>query len=240
MAPNTIKKEDHKHRENNMLDSFVIAISGPSGCGKTSLVKSVAAMLDDAAMLFFDDWADDPPGIETWIAEPDADYGRWQTPELAEALSTLRHGKSITVPELSPSVGTDRSNIVTPAPFIVIEEPYGRLRRDTANLLDLVVCIDIPLHIALARRLLRHTRTLSEMANAAPDEKNAFKHLHWSHEFFEEFLEFYIDKGHLAYANQLRRLKESSDLVVEGVQSIDILTHDIVEAIQLAYANRSD
>ena len=68
---------------------MVIAISGPSGSGKTTVTKAVAERLD-AASLFFDDWTDDPPGVSEWIGEPDADYSRWTTPELAAAIASLK------------------------------------------------------------------------------------------------------------------------------------------------------
>lgn len=109
--------------------SFVIAISGPSGCGKTSLVKAVAGRLGDATMLFFDDFSTDPPPDgEQWATKPDADYALWETPEFSEALASLKSGNPVTLPDISASVGLDRSRETQPAKFIVIEEPFGRLR----------------------------------------------------------------------------------------------------------------
>ena len=35
--------------------------------------------------------------------------------------------------------------------MIVLEEPFGRERAEIADLIDFVVCIDLPLEIALAR-----------------------------------------------------------------------------------------
>ena len=61
-------------------------------------------------------------------------------PELAAALASLKGGRAVTVSNLSPSVGTDRNPIVESAPFVVVEEPFGRMRDDTAPLIDLVVC----------------------------------------------------------------------------------------------------
>ena len=195
---------------------FVIAISGPSGAGKTTVTKAVAKRLD-AASLFFDDWTDDPLGVSEWIGEPDADYNRWPTPELAAALAALKRGKAVTVPSLSPSVGTDRNPIVESAPFVVVEEPFGRMRDDTAPLIDLVVCLDLPLHIALARRLKRQVETTNTWAANAADDAGRLLIHRGNTTFVVGYLDAYLTFGYRMYENQLARLIETSDLVLDAL-----------------------
>lgn len=209
---------------------FVVAIGGPSGSGKTSLVKAVAARLDGAAMLFFDDFADDPEDIEKWAALPGADYGRWQTPTFSDALDALRRGEAVTVPELSPSVGVDRSRHVESAPWIVIEEPFGRLRAETARSIDLAVCIDIPLEIALARRLSRQVATYRGIGEAAADDAKRVEVWRAFWGMLESFLDAYLGWARDAYGEQARQLLETSDLVVDGSRPLDELAVQVAEA----------
>jgi hypothetical protein len=193
----------------------VISISGPSGAGKTTATKAVAARLD-AATLFFDDWTDDPAGASDWLGEPDADYNRWTMPEFAAALGSLKQRKRVTIPTLSPSVGTDRSPLVEPAPFVVVEQPFGRMHDETAPLIDLAVCLDLPLHIALARRLARQVGTVSRWAENASDDAGRLV-VHAGHTAsLVEYLEAYQTFGHHYYENVLARLLETSDLMVDA------------------------
>ena len=214
-----------------MQSSFVIAIAGASGCGKTTLVKAVAERLGDAACLFFDDWADDPPDFDMWGRQRplELDYNRWKTPEFAQALATLRGGKAVELPQLSPSVGIDRNRITEPAAHIVVEEPFGRLRDEMAQLVDFVVFIDAPLHIALARRLQRQLATAVRAADA--DAEGAAKTLRSAATMFTGFLDFYTDWGHSAYEEQCRLLRGSVDLVIDGMRGVDELSAEICRAV---------
>ena len=213
--------------------SFVIAISGPSGCGKTSLVKAVAERLGDAAMLFFDDFpTDPPPDSEQWATRRDADYSLWETLEFSKALASLKSGNPVTLPDISASVGLDRSRETQPAKFIVVEEPFGRLRPETARSIDFAVFISTPLNVALARRLIRQMSTIEKWAKLAPNEKERATRLQGATASFKSFLETYADWMHLSYAEQARQLSERSDLTVDGLRSVDDLAADVVDAMR--------
>lgn len=209
-----------------------MAIGGPSGCGKTSLVKRVAERLGDAAALFFDDFVEDGPSdLAQWGGQPGADFARWQTPGLSAALESLKGGSTVTLPTLSASVGLDRSRTTGPARFVVVEEPFGRLRPETARMIDFAVCIDAPLHVCLARRLLRQLRTLSQQAGASATGEASADMLLRGAASFTDFLELYLDWGHRVYAEQLRQLRESSDLVVDGLRGLDALATQVGDAV---------
>lgn len=211
--------------------SFVVAIAGPSGCGKTSLVKALAARLD-AATLYFDDFADDPAGMESWAHLPGADYARWETPAFSKALAELKAGATVHVPTLSPSVGLDRSPRVAPAAVIVIEEPFGRLRPETARSIDHVACIDLPLEVALARRLSRQVGGFRALAEAAAPEQ-APGILRLGLGSLDQYLAAYLDWGHGMYVEQLRQLRASSDQRLDGTLPVDALAAQVVEALEV-------
>ena len=118
-------------------------------------MKAVAERLGDAACLFLDDWADDPADIAVWARERPLDLNRWPTPEFSAALATLRAGGPVEMPRLSQSVGLDRHRTTPPAAYVVVEEPFGYLRDETADSIGLAVLVDVPPQVALARRLQR-------------------------------------------------------------------------------------
>lgn len=213
--------------------SYVIAISGPSGSGKTSLVKAVAEGLGDSAMLFFDDFPSDfPPGAEQWATEPDADFSRVSSPEFAEALAALGNGRSIVLPDLSDSVGRDRSREVSAARYTVIEEPYGRLRPETARSIDFVVFISTPLNVALARRLSRQIDWHERWAHAAADADERAERLQAGISALTSYLEPYAAWEHVVLGEEARQLSQSSDLTVDGLRSVEDLASAVVAAVR--------
>src|SRR3712207_3235913 len=127
----------------------VIAVAGPSGSGKTTLVQYLAVLLGHATQVYFDDYAvvsTYPADMAHWLATG-ADPNQWQTPRLAEDVQALRAGSAVVHP--------DGTTVLQPTRYIVMEEPFGRERREMAPLIDFVAVIDVPLEIALARRLRR-------------------------------------------------------------------------------------
>jgi uridine kinase len=139
--------------------AYVIAIAGTSGAGKTSLVKQVAALLDDAVTFYFDDYSEYPDDIMQWLRDG-ADLKQWHSPKMVEDLRALKLGKAITPPELAhkhrQAIGEVSFNgVLKPARFIIVDEPFGRERPGMNELVDFVVGLNTPLDIALARKLLR-------------------------------------------------------------------------------------
>ena len=139
--------------------SYVIATSGSAaGAGKTTLMRKVAERLGDAVSVQFDAYehlSTFPADNKQWVqsgADPDA----FRTPELTEAVRALREGTSVIHPRLQTPV--------EPAAYVVLEEPFGRGRNEMRGLIDFVVCIETPLEIALARRLLEWAERASDPA----------------------------------------------------------------------------
>jgi uridine kinase len=128
--------------------AFVIALSGPSGAGKSTVVRNLVARLGDAMALYLDDYeaSSTYPAMERWLADG-ADPNQFQTPQLSADLRALRDGQAIRLPH--------NGQVAQPARVIVLEEPFGRERAEVAGLIDFVICVDLPLEIALARKMLR-------------------------------------------------------------------------------------
>jgi uridine kinase len=103
----------------------------------------------------------------------------------------------------------------------VLEEPFGRERGEIAGLIDFVICIDLPLEIALARKLLRMLGFF--LADQTPD---AFaKHLQF-------FLPWYIESGRELYRMVQERVLRNCDLIADGMLPPDALADSIESALQ--------
>ena len=193
---------------------FVIAIAGPSGAGKSTAVRNLVARLGDAVALYLDDYeaTSTYPDMKQWLADG-ADTNQFQTPGLSADLRALRAGTAITQPQ--------SGEILQPARVIVVEEPFGRERTEMADMIDFVVCVDLPLEIALARKLLRMLGFY--LAEQTPD---AFaKHLQF-------FLPWYIESGRELYAVVQQRVLLQCDLIVDGSLPPDALADAIADGIR--------
>jgi uridine kinase len=193
-------------------NSFVIAICGTSGAGKTRLVEQTVWQLGDAVALHFDDYrsvSHYPADLGAWL-EGGADLDAWRTPQMAADLTALRAGRAVVAP--------GQTRRLEPRRFIVVEDPFGRARREMAAGIDFSAYLDLPMEIALARKLRR------DLA-AAARELGAQGALARVSLFFEEYLE---GRGREAYLAGNERARESCDLVLDGMMPVELLAREIV------------
>lgn len=194
---------------------YVVAVSGTSGAGKTALVKAVAEHLGDAVCMHFDDYAtvsSYPKDMRAWI-EAGADPAAWSTPQLGDDLRALRSGLSVDAP---------RGGRIEPAPYVVLEEPFGRARPDVAGLIDFAVFVDVPLEIALARRLLR------DLDGDGP--RNADGYARRLYGFLSTYVTVYRD----AYIEGVRLARESCDLELDGMKPVEELAEEAALATRVS------
>jgi uridine kinase len=197
----------------------VIAIAGPSGGGKTTLVQSVAALLEQATQVYFDDYDASsiyPEDMAAWLAN-DADPNDWKTPQLRSDVQALRMGSEVLHPN-----GT---TVLLPTRYIVVEEPFGRERQEMAPLIDFVAVIDVPLEIALARRIRRTIGRGVEQWSA----DQVLKHI-------DSYLTSYIELGSTLYGTVNTRALASCDLAVDGRKPVEQLAEQIAEVVRTHYA----
>jgi uridine kinase len=199
------------------LPSFVIAISGAAGAGKTALVRKVANLLDDAVALYFDDYkfvANYPTDIAKWI-EQGKDLDAWDIPQLFDDLKALRGGKAISLPA--------EKGEVRPTKFIVLEEPSGRERTGMRELIDFVVLLDLPLEIALARKVVEDLRRcLTEV----PPDKLA-KAVQRGVDYFSLY-----PLAREYYLTIVERVSKDCDLILDGKRPTDELAQEIVAVVK--------
>ena len=172
--------------------TYVIAISGPSGAGKSTLVNNLVNLFGDAFALGIDNYEYDFPSSVGWL-ERGADPDEFETPQFFADVRSLKEGKSIIHPE--------HQNEIQPPAYLVIEEPFGRSRTALKNLIDLHAEIDIPLEIALSRRLLR-------IMDKKPEEEKL--------PFIKQHLEWYLRVGRRFYLAVQENARKDKDLTVDG------------------------
>jgi uridine kinase len=196
---------------------FVIVIGGPSGSGKTSVVQRTARLLGDAITLFFDDYAQVstyPSDFAVWIWDG-ANPNEWKTPHFTSDLTALRQGQSISPP--------GNATPLHPARYVVVEEPFGRERQEMHELIDLVAIIDLPLEVALARRMRRNIQV--GLVDGA-DSNECLRSL-------GQFLDAYLD-GHIREGYQIinRIALSSCDVILDGLMPVDELAEQVVRAVR--------
>ena len=179
--------------------AYVVAVSGISGAGKSSVIRCAVDLLGDATALYFDDYAAVsayPSDLRAWI-ERGANVDEWRTPELADAVRRLRAG---------------------PTAVVLVEEPFGRLRREMAGLIDLAVHLDVPGDVLLARRLLRQIEERRDVDQLIEQLRLDVMH-------------------HLAVGRELDALgssavRDAADVVVDGTKSVDEVAAEVVDEVR--------
>ncbi|GIP30527.1 uridine kinase [Paenibacillus sp. J23TS9] len=192
--------------------SFIISISGPSGSGKSTLVNELKKKLDEAVSFHFDDYVLSntyPEDFSAWLKEG-ADPKQVLNPDFLKDLSNLANGGTIVLPHNKQELKPDK--------YIIVEEPFGRGREGIGELIDFAVCIDIPLEVALARRILR---TLEGIQRSGSKADEPLKQM-------EEYLSQYLFVVRDLYHAINTRVKSDCDLIVNGIKSPELLAELII------------
>jgi uridine kinase len=181
---------------------FVVAVSGISGSGKSSVIARTVQLLGDAAVLQFDDYATVstyPQNLKEWL-EQGADVNAFETPRLAEDLRRLRAGAAIALPE-------DRG-VLAPAPVILLEEPFGRMRREMAPLIDFAAHLDVPVDVLLARRLLRRLTEERDLGDVLYDR-------------LQRDLEQHLAAGRDLDRRGATEIAAAADVILDGTRTVE-------------------
>lgn len=198
----------------------VIGISAVGGGGKTTVTRRLVQVLGDAVALHFDDYDDTnvhPEELQRWLADG-GNYDAYQTPVFTCHLRTLKAGRSIT----SPSGAT-----VGPARYVVADAPLGRAHSDSGQFIDLMVFVDTPLDVALARRTLRDIKRAS-----GPVAEEALDHV-------KRDLAGYVARARPIYEHFQERMRAGAHLIVDGTLSVDRVVERIRCEANLRWARQS-
>jgi len=174
----------------------VLAIAGPPGSGKTTLMLALAERLSGASWMSMDGFrapsAMAPEALGRWLADG-ADFTRLETPGLEGALRAWKAGGETSEPL------TGRR--VPPASLLILEAPLGRAHRPTGSLIDVLVWVDTPLDVALARNLMAWT------ASAEPHPP----------EWLAGYAQHYLATTRKVLLAQRDAVAAGADVVVDGL-----------------------
>lgn len=198
--------------------AYVIAIAGPVGAGKTTLAQAVAHQLADAAMLQFDHYEriteQSIEQVRDWV-QGGADLDAIAIPGLAEALQALKAGRAVVDPLTGATIPSRK--------YILFETQFGRRHAATGRYIDLMIWVDTPLDVALARKVRQFAAALE-----GSDPAEARRFATWLHEYMGN----YVD----VVAGLLRMQKESvgagADLVVDGAREVSALQQEIADLVR--------
>ena len=192
-----------------MTEVRVIGISAVSGGGKTAVTRRLAEVLSDSVALHFDDYDDanlHPGDFGKWFADG-ADYDAYDLPVFTGHLETLKAGGRVRYPTSGAIVG--------PVRYVVADAPLGREHSASGRLIDLMVFVDTPLDIAMARRVMRD---MQQDAGASSGE---------ALERVKSELSGYEARARPIYEHFQERMRAGADLVVDGTLGIDRIVDGI-------------
>ena len=188
--------------------SYVVAVCGAIGSGKTSIVRGLVAQLGDAAAIHMDSYermtSAPVRDVMQW-AEHGADFDTLSVPLLADHLQRLRRGETVVEPAgLTP---------IVPRKYIVFETQFGRAHKATGAQIDLLIWVDTPLDIALARKLKLFTGEALRDGRAGAGRER----LAW----LDAYLESYLQLVRRLMLVQAARVRPQADLVLDGGAELD-------------------
>lgn len=196
--------------------SRIVAISGAPGSGKSTLARGLADALGDATVVEMDHYeqatAQPMAAIARWMHDG-ADYDALPIPSLADHLAALRAGRTVTDPATRKPI--------RPAAWILFETQFGRAHQATGRHVDLLIWLDTPPDIALARTLLKSTRIA--LRDGAADAAQ----LAWT----EGYLANYLAVVRQLVLMQKARVGAGADIVLDGAQEPGTLVAQARDAV---------
>jgi thymidylate kinase len=197
---------------------YVVGIAGPVGAGKSTLVEGLAARIGDAAVLSFDRYeriTEQPiERIRLWM-QNGADLDEMEIPGLARDLQALKEGRAVADPLTGAPVPARQ--------VILFETQFGRRHAATGRHIDLMVWIDTPLDLALARKVRQFTSELDPR-----DDKAARDFGPW----LREYLGNYLDVVGGLLRIQRETVGAGADLVLDGQRDPQALQAEVEQAIR--------
>ena len=172
----------------------VISISGVTSGGKTTTVKELLNRLPKSEALYFDD-------RDYAALSGITDLGEWE-----------RNGWDMSQWNLQDLVDDIEQLLQENLDYIILDYPFGYMQNDISGFISLVVFIDTPLDIAMARRMLRDFRN-SSVTDIMDD------------------MEWYLEEGRELFISSNEIQSEDADLIVDGSLSVNERCDVIIEAV---------
>jgi uridine kinase len=183
-----------------------VAVAGVIGSGKSALMRALAQALGEPVALSFDDYematAQSPDKLAAWLSDG-ADFNQLSAPGLVDDLATLQAGGSV--------AHRRTGQVVQCQKYVLFEMPLGRAWQATAAATEVLVWIDTPADVALARRI----REIS-LGLATRESSQGRRGLLW----LSDYLRHYCNTVREVLLTQERVVRGQADLVVNGLDEV--------------------
>lgn len=198
---------------------YVIAVAAPIGGGKTALVNAVAGRFDDATTIHFDHYeklSEEPEQFLMKWMKNGADFNDFSVPGLPTDLDKLKRGE----PVIDPLTGRE----ITSKKYIIFEMPLGKEHRETAEYIDLLIWIEIPLDIALARKIKEFTNTFL---------KKFRREIHRdSIVWLNKYLDNYLNVVREVLQIQREKIGGNADIIIDGRKDFETMVQLATQEIR--------
>lgn len=173
----------------------VMAIAAVTAGGKTTTVNELRRRLPKAEALYFDDYTfeGEVEDFHQWVLDG-ADYNVWNLEPLEKDIVKIKNNGS--------------------CDYLILDYPFAYCNDQIRNYIDMAFFIDMPLDIALARRILR------DMGDASGNE-------------IRNDLEGYLKYARLAFIQMQKDVLPSSDYVIDGTLSTELIAQKVIDIILL-------
>jgi len=199
---------------------YVIAVAAPIGGGKTSLVNSISNELTDAVTIHYDSYekatGEPVDNLMQWVRDG-ACFDKLPVPGLGEDLDRLKRGQTI----IEPLTGKE----VISKKYIIFEMPLGREHKETAVYIDLLIWVDIPFDLALARKLKEF------ISYFLAEKVDLYERVAW----LDRFLGNYIEIVRNVLEIQMEKVAPNADIILDGKKDLDLLVSEAKEFIRMRF-----
>ena len=183
--------------------NHVVAVAGPPGAGKSTLIHGLAQALTDACAIHMDSY-------ETMTQKPIAEIAQWMNdgadigafsfPQLEQDLQRLRQGLTVMEPRTGREIAARK--------YILFETQFGRAHRATGRNIDILIWLDTPLDVALARNVKKMTASVLREQKV---EKLAGR-VQW----LDGYLDNYLHTVRSLMPMQKEKVAAGADIVIDG------------------------
>lgn len=181
--------------------TVIIAVSGVTAGGKTTIVNELKKKIKNSKSLHFDDYnfEGEVDDFNKWVMNG-ADYNVWNLEPLKKDIVKLIGDNDVQ--------------------YILLDYPLAYKNDLIKPFIDCAIFIDIPLDIAMARRVLR------DMQKATGDE-------------IREDMSFYLKYARIAYKEMLNTILPNSDYVIDGSMQLDEIVKQVMDIVKINYEYRT-
>jgi uridine kinase len=190
------------------------------GSGKSTISTALSKILGGAPVLIFDHYGqyiEWPQDMEQWMMDG-ADPGQIRVPKMKADLLALLEGNAVTDPQ--------NGSVLSPAKYILLEEPSGRERQEIREYIDLVVYIDVPQDVCVTRlmeRVVDMEVWKSKGTFQAENKRNLVRQLNAVALWLTQY-----QRARSMYIQVSQIVQAKADLVVNGLKAVDEITSEIM------------